>query len=336
LRSRLPVADMSKFAKNGSTVTTAAVKLARAYTGRNIVLRCAQHPFFSYDDWFIGTTPAGSGVPCDTANLTLQFDYNDAEGLERILDDNRGRVACVIMEPATTNEEPARGYLETVRKLCTAHRAVLIFDEMVTGFRWHTQGGARYYGDVGPDLTTYGKAIANGFSLTALTGRQEIMELGGIRHNRDRVFLISTTHGAETIGLVAALETIRLINDLDVPSHLWRVGRLLIDGLNGAARERGLDRYVEFGGVACNPFYVCRDGAGHVSAAFKTLLMQEFIARGVLMAGPALSFSHTDEVIEDTVTAFRDLLEVYEAALHEGVEKHLVGAPVKPVFRKRN
>ena len=335
LRDVLPVADMSKFAKNGSTVNTAAVKLARAYTGRDLVARCAQHPFFSYDDWFIGTTACESGVPKPISDLTLLFDFNDAAALERLFDEHSGRIACVVLEPATGDAEPAAGYLQRVRELCTRHGAVLIFDEMITGFRWHVRGAAASYG-VLPDLATYGKGIANGFSLTALTGRREIMELGGIRHARDRVFLISTTHGAETLAIAATLASVAIVRDHDVPAHLWRVGRVLLDGLNGAARERGLEPFLTFSGVPCSPLFACRDRSGQISMAFRTLLLQELIARGILMPFIALSYSHGEEHVAETVEAFRDCLDTYEAALEQGVDKYLVGPPIKPVFRRRN
>jgi len=336
LRKSLPVADMVKFAKNGSTVTTAAVKLARAFTGRDLIARCRQHAFFSYDDWFIGTTECDAGVPAPISQLTLQFDFNDVASLVRLFEEHPGKIAGVIMEPATSDAEPAPGYLEAVRDLCTANGALMIVDEMITGFRWHPRGALAFYGSVRPDLVTYGKGMANGFSLAALTGRREVMELGGIQHSGPRVFLISTTHGAETVGLVAAQVTMRLVADLDVPAHLWRIGRLLLASLNAAAAERGLGEYLQFFGPACSPLYYCRDREGRVSAAYRTLLMQELIARGVLMPTLALSYSHDDAIVDQTVEAFRDALPVYEAALEKGAEHFLVGPPTRPVFRRYN
>lgn len=336
LRDKLPAAEMSKFAKNGSTVTTAAVKLARAYTGRTLVARCAQHAFFSYDDWFIGTTACAGGVPAAISALTVLFDFNDLRSLQQQFDEHPGEIACVIMEPASSDAEPAPGYLRGVRELCTRNGAVLIFDEMITGFRWHVQGATAYYNEAVPDLATYGKGMANGFSACALTGRRDIMELGGIHGGHDRVFLISTTHGAETISLAAAIASINEVQRLDVPSHLWRMGRRLIDGLNGAAASRGLGRQIEFCGVACSPFWIARARDGCPSLPLRTLLLQELIARGVLMAGPVLSYAHTDAVVDETIDAFADCLDTYEAALEHGAERYLVGPPIKPVFRPRN
>ena len=201
-------ADMVKFAKNGSDVTTAAVKLARAYTGRDMIAICGDQPFFSTDDWFIGSTEMNAGIPQATINLTLKFRYNDIENLRSLFDQHLDQIACVLME-AESVMPPKAGYLAQVKKLCEERGAVLIFDEMITGFRWHL-GGAQKFHDVIPHLATFGKAMANGFAVSALAGKREIMRLGGLDHDQPRVFLLSTTHGAETHALAAALETIRI------------------------------------------------------------------------------------------------------------------------------
>ena len=195
----VPGADMVKFAKNGSDVTTAAVRLARAATGRVKVAVCEQ-PFFSTDDWFIGTTQMDSGIPESSRDATVRFRYNDLDSLSAALagDD----VACVILEAATSTSEPEPGYLQGVRRLCDRHGALLIIDEMITGFRWSAHGAQAVYG-VEPDLSCWGKAMSNGFPLSALAGKREFMELGGLRTDRERVFLLSTTHGPETGSLAA-------------------------------------------------------------------------------------------------------------------------------------
>jgi glutamate-1-semialdehyde 2,1-aminomutase len=191
--------DMVKFAKNGSTVTTAAVKLARAYTGRSRVALCREHNFFSYDDWFIVTTPCDFGIPKDTRSLSVGFGYNDLASVEALFSEREHDIACLIMEPVKF-DPPKPGFLEGVRDLCRAHGTVFILDEMITGFKWGLKGASGYFG-VRADITTWGKGIANGFSACALTGRAEIMELGGIRREgANKLFLISTTHGAETTG----------------------------------------------------------------------------------------------------------------------------------------
>ncbi|MCI0611672.1 glutamate-1-semialdehyde 2,1-aminomutase, partial [bacterium] len=194
-------AEMVKFSKNGSDATSAAVRVSRAHTGRHMVAICAEHPFFSIDDWFIGTTEMNSGIPEAIRKLTVKFHYNDIDSLIELFYKYENQIACVILEPATWME-PENGFLENVQTVCRKNNAVLIFDEMITGFRWDNGGAQKVYGIV-PDLSTFGKGIANGFSLSALAGKKELMDLGGILHERERVFLLSTTHGAETHSLAA-------------------------------------------------------------------------------------------------------------------------------------
>jgi len=202
--AQVPGAEMVKFAKNGSDVTTAAVKLARAATGRTRVAVCRSQPFFSTDDWFIGTTPMRAGVLEAESRLTVGFDYNDLDSVRSLLARYPGEIACLILEPATAGAEPERGFLEGLRELADEDGFVLVFDEMITGMRWSRHGAQHVYG-VTPDLSTWGKALGNGFPISALAGRRELMELGGLRTDASRVFLLSTTHGAETAGLAAYL-----------------------------------------------------------------------------------------------------------------------------------
>jgi glutamate-1-semialdehyde 2,1-aminomutase len=334
LIAAIPCAEMVKFAKNGSTITTGAVKLARAYTGRDLVARCAQHPFFSYDDWFIGSTVCNAGVPKAIAEQTLLFDFNDPSSLESLFKKRPGEIAAVILEPATT-EEPHDDFLQRAKDICAQNGAVFVLDEMITGFRWHARGAQTYY-DVVPDLATFGKALGNGFSLAALVGKREIMELGGIDHASERVFLLSTTHGAESISLAAALATLQIIREEDVVGHLWRIGASLVEGLNGLSKEFGLRDYFYAEGVPCSPAIVCKDQKGQPSAALRTLFLQEMIARGILIPYVSLSQSHTEAEISITLDAVRDFLPCYQAALDGELKRLLVGAPVKPVFRKYN
>jgi glutamate-1-semialdehyde 2,1-aminomutase len=190
---------MVKFAKNGSDVTTAAIKLARAATGRDLVAICGTQPFFSVDDWFIASTHMKAGIPSAYGSLTVKFNYNDLPSLQALFDAYPDQIAAVILEPATATQQPAPGFLEGLRSLTEKHGAVLIFDEMITGMRWSRHGAQHVYG-VTPHLSTWGKAIGNGFSVSALTGKRELMEIGGLNTDAPRVFLLSTTHGAESTG----------------------------------------------------------------------------------------------------------------------------------------
>ena len=327
--------DMVKFAKNGSTVTTAAVKLARAYTGKKYIARCYDHPFFSYDDWFIGNTVIDKGVPEEIKKLTLSFRYNDVQSLVKLFDEYNNDIAAVILEPAA-DEEPKDNFLHKVKDLCHQRGAIFILDEMITGFRYDLRGAQHYYNII-PDLATFGKGMANGFSVAALAGRREIMELGGIqKEGQERVFLISTTHGAEMSSLGAFVEVVNFYKEFNVTDHLWNYGKELINGMNSIARELGIDNYFKVVGVPVNPNYVTYDNNNKVNLSFRTLFAQEMIKNGILMPWIALSYAHGEEELEMTLEATRKSLEIYRRALEDGVDKYLVGRPIKPVFRKYN
>ncbi|MBF0305821.1 MAG: glutamate-1-semialdehyde 2,1-aminomutase [Alphaproteobacteria bacterium] len=330
----IPAGDMVKFAKNGSSATTAAVKLARAHTGRDLVALCSDHPFFSYDDWAIAVTRCDNGIPRAVKDLTLTFRYNDLAGVERLFEAHPGGIAALIMEAATT-DEPRDGFLHGVEALCRAHGAVFILDEMITGFRWHLNGAQTLFG-VTPDISTFGKGIANGFSVAAMVGKRAIMELGGIEHDQKRTFLLSTTHGAENHALAAMRAALRIYRDEPVVAHLWRIGGLLIDGLNQAAGEAGVGMAFRAGGFPCSPVVTCMDRDGLVSAPFRTLWLQEMVRRGVLANYFAPSYAHTATEVEITVAAARESLRVYARALQDGIDGFLEGPPVKPVFRPYN
>jgi glutamate-1-semialdehyde 2,1-aminomutase len=327
-------AEMVKFAKNGSDATTGAVKLARAYTGRDLVALCKDHPFFSVDDWFIGTTPLDAGIPEESKKFTLAFRYNDLASLEALFQQYPGRIACVILEPAK-NDEPQDGFLEKVQGACRSAGAVLVFDEMITGFRWHNGGAQRVYG-VTPDLSCFGKAMANGFSLSALAGRRELMRLGGLDHDQARVFLLSTTHGAETHALAAGIATMQTYQREPVVETLYRQGAKLTAALCTVIREHGLSDHIQIQGRPCALVYVARDGDLHASQAFRTLLLQETIKRGILMPSLVISFSHSDDDIARTVEAWNGALDIYARALTDGVEEYLVGPPSQSVYRRFN
>jgi len=328
----LPAADMVKFAKNGSDVTTAAVKLARAHTRRDLVVMCADQPFFSTDDWFIGATPMDAGIPDAVSSLSLRFRYNDLADLERIFAEHPDQIACVVMEAATFLE-PAAGFLPAVADLCHAHGALFVLDEMITGFRWDVGGAQAVYG-IEPDLSTFGKAIANGFALSALVGRREVMELGGLQTDRPRVFLLSTTHGGETTGLAAGLATLDVYREQDVVGHLKWAGETLRATVSESARELGIEGHFEVLGNPANLIYATRDAAGRPSQSFRTLFLQETIRRGVLAPSFVVNLGHGQDEIERTVDAVRGALEIYGRALEDGVDAHLTSRAVQPVFRR--
>ncbi len=327
-------ADMVKFCKDGSTANSAAVRLSRAYTGRDLVAICADHPFFSYDDWFIGTTPMAAGVPQAIRELTVSFRYNDLDSVRLLFERYPGQIACVLLE-AERIEPPRDGFLHELRNLCTEEGALLVVDEMITGFRLAV-GGAQALHDITPDLSTFGKAMSNGFSVSAVLGRREVMELGGLRHSGDRVFLLSTTHGAETHALAAAVATMKIYREEPVIDTLYSRGERFRMLAEKAAREAGVEEYFQVVGPAPNLVYVARDAAGEPSQSFRTLFLQEMARRGFLVPSFVVSYAHDEEDIDQTAEAIAESLAIYARALDGGIDGFLEGPSVRPVYRSRN
>ena len=327
--------DMVKFTKNGSTATTAAVKLSRAYTGRLMVARCAEQPFFSYDDWFIGSTPITKGIPQKDIENTKLFNYNNIESLEKLFERYPTEIACVILEPSAS-EHPKDDFLNKVKDVCHKYGAVFILDEMITGFRWHLKGAQHYY-NVTPDLCTFGKAMANGFSVAAVAGKREIMELGSIeKEGQERLFLLSTTHGAEMNGLGAFVESVKFIKENNVIEHIWDYGKKLIELMNNLAKEFDIEKNFVAGGVECSPYYLTFDNDGNNSLGLRTLFAQEMIKNGVMIPWIAISYAHGEKELALTKVALEKTFAVYKKAVTEGYDKYLVGDVIKPVFRKYN
>jgi glutamate-1-semialdehyde 2,1-aminomutase len=332
--SIVPGAEMVKFTKDGSSATSAALKLARAATGRDVVAICEDHPFFSYDDWFISTTTTDGGIPAFERPLVRGFRYNDLAGVDRLFDEHGPDLAAVFLEPVRT-EAPAAGFLERLRERCDRAGVVLVFDEVITGFRYAVAGGQSLYG-ITPDLSTWGKAIANGFSVSSLCGRRDLMMLGGRERDGADVFLLSTTHGAEVCSLAAAIATMNVYLAEPVIEHLYRQGGRLADGLRDAARRHGVEEYVGPVGFDCNLVYGTKDPAGQPSQEYRTLFLQETIARGVLMPSLVVSYSHSDDDLDRTLEAFDGALEVYARAIEAGTtDGFLVGPPSRHVFDRR-
>ncbi|MHA8097980.1 glutamate-1-semialdehyde 2,1-aminomutase [Aquirufa aurantiipilula] len=340
--SLVPQHDMIKFAKNGSIVTTAAVKLARAFTGRKLVAFPGDHPFYSYDDWFIGTTACDKGVPNEFSELSVTFKSCDLNSLKELFERYPNQIACVITEPEKSPcgngcscKQSSAEFLKDAIELAHQYGALFIMDEMVSGFKTDFPGAISKY-KLKPDMATWGKGIANGFSFCALTGTKEIMELGGItRIGEEKVFLISTTHGGETHAMVAANATINVFKQQNVVAHNQRIGDALIQGCQQAILAANANKLVEV--IPCNWLvaFNFKDGQGQVSSAMRTLAMQEMIKRGVLFQGAFVPcFSHTEDDVNYFVKAFSETLDICKKALNEGIDRYLVGSPAKPVFRK--
>jgi glutamate-1-semialdehyde 2,1-aminomutase len=349
--------DMVKFTKNGSTAVSAAVKLARAFTGRELVARCVEQPFLSYDDWFISSTPMTRGIPKETIGKTKVFHYNNINSLLQLISEFPEKLACVILEPASTEcpslgdksagccglQKCARNYgnvsgnfLQQVQALCNKHGIVFVLDEMITGFRWDIKGAQHIY-NVKPDLCTFGKAMANGFALSCVAGKREIMQLGSIENKgQERVFLLSTTHGSEMGSLGAFVAVVNFMQENRVVEHFWDYGSRLIKMMNRKANEHGVSSSFKVGGVPCSPNFVTLDSNGINSLELRTLFSQEMIKNGVLMPWIALAYRHGPSELSFTEKALEATFKIYARALNDGVDKYLKGPSIKPVFRKYN
>jgi glutamate-1-semialdehyde aminotransferase len=321
VREVVPGAESVRYGKTGAEVTSAAVRLARAFTGREKVLCCGYH---GWHDWFIATTDRSAGIPAAARDLTFTIPYNDLEAALASID---AETACVILEPVTF-EAPKPGYLEGLRGACDAAGALLVFDEMWTGFRL-APGGAQERFGVRADLACFSKAIANGMPLSALTGRRDVMAL----LEKDVFFF--TTFGGEALSLAAARATITEILARDVPAHLARLGRRLKDGYNALAVELALDRATACVGFGCRTMVTFDASAGD-PLVLKSLVQQELLRRRILWQGfHNLSFSHADADVDEALAAYREVLTVLRGAIERGdAERRLLGAPVDPVFRR--
>jgi glutamate-1-semialdehyde aminotransferase/NAD(P)-dependent dehydrogenase (short-subunit alcohol dehydrogenase family) len=321
IRALVPGAEAVRFSKTGADVTSAAVRVARAFTGRSKVVCCGYH---GWHDWHIAVTDRAAGIPGPVRDLTSTFEYNDLSSLDRALD---GDVACVIMEPMVF-EDPERGFLEGVRERCSRNGSLLVFDEMWTGFRL-APGGAQERFAVTPDLSTFSKAVANGMPLAVLTGRADVMAV----FERDAFFF--TTFGGEALSLAAARATLEELVARDVTAHLAAVGGQIREGYNRIARELGMDGYTRCVGPGCRTL-VTFDPRGGSALELKSLLQQELIRRGVLWSGThAMSYAHGSAEVARLLEAYAAVLPILQRAVEtKSVPAMIRGRPVEPVFRR--
>jgi glutamate-1-semialdehyde aminotransferase len=320
----IPCAEMVRFGKNGSDVTTAAVRLARACTGRDRVICCGYH---GWQDWYIGTTSRNKGVPRAVRELTSTFRYNDISSLEALFDQHGAEVACVIMEPFGM-DEPEGNFLGEVRDLTHKNGALLIFDEIIMAFRL-ALGGAQEYFDVEPDLATVGKGMANGMPISAVVGKREFMK------EFEEVFF-SFTFGGETLSLAASLSTIEFIRREKVITHLWKQGRKLRDGYNKIADDAGMAEVTSCRGLPPVNYPLFFESNGFKPLEVKSFFQQECIRRGVLFSGRHnLCFSHSDEDIAFTLSVYTEVMQLLKNALEtKSLVSELRGEVVRPVFRE--
>ena len=298
--------------------------MARAYTGRDVIACCGYH---GWQDWYIGTTTRSLGVPRAVRELTVPFEYNDIASLQRVFAEHPGQVAAVIMEPVGV-VEPTQGFLPAVRDLTASEGALLIFDEVVTGFRL-AEGGAQELFGVTPDLACFGKAMANGYPISAVVGPREIMRVF------DEVFF-SFTFGGEILSLAAARATIRELRARKVIAHLWEQGRRLKEGYTALARAYGIESLTRCVGLAPRTVAMFGDGQGQQALVQKSLFQQECLRRGILFAGGHnLCWSHSEADIDETLRVYRTAMEILADALRRGdAGTRLEGEPLRPVFRR--
>jgi len=317
----IPNAEAVKISKMGADVCSAAIRVSRAFTGREKIFCCGYH---GWHDWYIGITSRNAGVPESTQNMTYTFEYNDIESIRAALDED---VAAVILEPFIF-EAPKNNFLQELAEACRENGTLLIFDEMWTGFRI-ALGGAQEYFQVKPDLAVYSKACANGMPIALFTGRADVMEL----FNKE-VFSY-TTFGGETLSLAACIATIRELQEKNVPAYLAEKGAILQQGYNQIAEEFGLSAFTKCIGYPCRSMVTFSPEVGN-GLELKTLMQQEMIKRGILWAGfHNMCYSHSDEDIAYTLSAYRDVMPIMKKAILEKDAMPLIrGEVLEAVFRK--
>ncbi|HTX17377.1 MAG TPA: aminotransferase class III-fold pyridoxal phosphate-dependent enzyme [Bacteroidota bacterium] len=320
IREVIPNAEMVRFSKTGADVTSAAIRLARAYTGRPNVVCCGYH---GWHDWYIAVTDRNKGILQEVRDHTFTIQYNDFDSVLEAIDDD---TACVILEPAVF-DVPENNFLHRLKDLCRQKGALLVFDEMWTGFRLALGGAQEYFG-IKADLATFSKAIANGMPLSVLTGKADIMKL------LEKDVFFYTTFGGEALSLAAAKATIEEMKSQRVVEYIKHQGKKLRHGVNAIAKGIGMD-YVSCVGFDCRSLVTFSQSAGQ-PLEMKSLVQQEMFKRGILWSGfHTISFSHTDEDIDYTLLAYREAFSILQEAVNTGnVAASLRGSVVEPVFRK--
>lgn len=319
----IPSAEMVRFGKNGSDATSAAVRLARAATGREIVACCGDH---GSQDGSVAATARGLGIPEEVKKKTVPFQYNQIESLQACFNRHPNQIACVILEPVGL-EAPQKNFLTKVKNLTHQHGALLIFDEIVTGFRFDL-GGAQSYFNITPDLACFGKAMANGMPISALAGKRDVMK------RFDEIFF-SLTFGGETLSLAAAIATIQYIHEKRVIPFLWKQGEKLKGGIQQRIREKGLEGSLSIDGFPIRTVLSFK-GEERARLKMKTLFQQECVKRGILFTGEHnISLPHDDEKIERVLSVYDEVMEILKYTLeYQMLDDMIEGRLLEPVFIK--
>lgn len=321
----VPCAEKVRFVKNGGDATTAAIRLARAYTGKDMVLMSGYH---GMHDWSIGASENRKGVPKVVCELTKTFKYNDLADLEKKLVECQGRVAAVILEPIQ-GDGPQDGYLSAVKELTHRYGAVLIFDEVVSGFRYALGGASELY-NVVPDLASLGKGMGNGFAISAVAGKTQIMNL-----IEEGVF-VSTTFGGDAVGMAAALATISILERPGFYEYIWKLGTKMRDGLAGLIARHGLEQVVSVSGLAphCGLSF---EGVGSLTYLdVQSIYSQVMVENGILVFAICnLNASHTEQDIDCYLDATDKAFGLIRRAMEQdSLAGILLGGNVDPVFKR--
>jgi glutamate-1-semialdehyde 2,1-aminomutase len=321
----VPCAEMVRFGKNGSDATSGAIRLARAFTKRDHVLVCGYH---GWQDWYIGSTTRDLGVPQAVKNLTHKFLYNDIASLENKFNELKGKVAAVILEPVNVTA-PLDNFLQKVKEITHKNGAVLIFDETITGFRY-ANGGAQEFFGVTPDLASFGKGLANGYPVSAVAGRADIM-----KYMEDIFF--SFTFGGETLSLAASYAVLNKLQREPVVAKLFSTGELIILKLNKLIDEFNLGNVFSVSGYPVWSFLIIKDTELYTSWELKTLLQQEMFQNGIFMIGTHnVSYSHSEADVEKLMNSYRLYFEKVKIVLKENNLRDVLKCePLKPLFKVR-
>ena len=325
ITSLVPSAEMVRFGKNGTDATSAAIRLARAYTGRDYVAVCGYH---GWQDWFIGSTSRNKGVPKKTSALTLTFKYNDIKSLEKMFSKHPKGIAAVILEPMTY-EFPENKFLEKTKKLCQKYGAVLIFDETITGFRF-SKGGAQEIFQVTPDLSTFGKGIANGYPLSVVCGSREIMR------EMENIFF-SGTFGGELLSLAAANVVLGMHQKNEISPILNKYGEELSQDLQKVIDQADMSGLLEIKGHPTWKFLEWKDGREFTAPELKTFFMQEMFRSGILILSTHnVTLAHNKKIRGVIISKYERVLTLMKKAISEGnLKDKLEVMPLKPLFKVR-
>ena len=341
LVKHIPDAEGVRFGKNGADATTIAVRLSRAITKRDHIAFCGYH---GWHDWFIGTTDLNSGIPKFNNQLAHSFSYNDLSSLEKIFSKNKNKIACVIMEPITVNGPMSKpsgstkwkdynkndNFLTDVKNLCKKNGALLVFDEVVTGFRYDMGGAQKMFGVI-PDLSCWAKAMSNGIPLSAITGKREYIKY------LEKTFF-SFTYGGDCIGLAAAKATINKMNKKNVIDHLYKVGGQLKKGMNDLAKIYNLEDMIACAGYPCRSVMTIKKiGKYKKPLITKSLIQQELMFRGVLWSQyHSICYAHKEKHIDYSLNAFEDAFKKLTKIIknNRNIENSLLGKPCETVFTR--